>query len=163
MDFFLCCATQPIIESSSAMKFACFQFYYPELEGETLILCSLLQHFTTVTEIAIVFSAQGPYMYTQLHCSNRQTEAVLYLPWSLTLILFSFLLSNHKHHTYTAPICRKINVHCNLTALIIFFHGYCLHHSSFHEHTIHVMYQSYYSLAMSPFTLQIWKLQITCA
>ena len=36
MDFFLCCATQPIIESSSVMKFACFQFFYPELEGETL-------------------------------------------------------------------------------------------------------------------------------
>ncbi|XP_020626474.1 protein XRP2-like [Orbicella faveolata] len=34
MDFFLCCATQPIIESSSAMKFACFQFFYPELEGQ---------------------------------------------------------------------------------------------------------------------------------
>ena len=34
MEFFLCCATQPIIESSSGMKFACYQYYYPELEGE---------------------------------------------------------------------------------------------------------------------------------
>ncbi|KAL9979441.1 hypothetical protein ACROYT_G017112 [Oculina patagonica] len=34
MDFFLCCATQPIIESSSGMKFACYQFFYPELEGQ---------------------------------------------------------------------------------------------------------------------------------
>lgn len=31
MDVFLCCATQPIIESSTGMKFACFQYYYPEL------------------------------------------------------------------------------------------------------------------------------------
>lgn len=36
MDFFLCCATQPIIESSSGMKFACYQYFYPELEGEDL-------------------------------------------------------------------------------------------------------------------------------
>ncbi|CAH3168235.1 unnamed protein product [Porites lobata] len=34
MDFFLCCATQPIIESSSGMKFACYQYFYPELEGQ---------------------------------------------------------------------------------------------------------------------------------
>lgn len=31
MDIFLCCATQPIIESSSSIKFGCFQYYYPEL------------------------------------------------------------------------------------------------------------------------------------
>ncbi|XP_027883547.1 protein XRP2 [Xiphophorus couchianus] len=31
MDVFLCCATQPIIESSTGMKFGCFQYYYPEL------------------------------------------------------------------------------------------------------------------------------------
>uniref|UniRef100_A0A8C9R5R2 Protein XRP2 n=1 Tax=Scleropages formosus TaxID=113540 RepID=A0A8C9R5R2_SCLFO len=31
MDVFLCCSTQPIIESSSGMKFGCFQYYYPEL------------------------------------------------------------------------------------------------------------------------------------
>ncbi|KXJ12334.1 protein XRP2 [Exaiptasia diaphana] len=34
MEIFLCCATQPIIESSSGMKFGCFQFYYPELEEQ---------------------------------------------------------------------------------------------------------------------------------
>ncbi|XP_053734736.1 protein XRP2 [Synchiropus splendidus] len=31
MDVFLCCATQPIIESSTGMRFGCFQYYYPEL------------------------------------------------------------------------------------------------------------------------------------
>lgn len=31
MEVFLCCATQPIIESSTGMKFACFQYYYPDL------------------------------------------------------------------------------------------------------------------------------------
>lgn len=31
MDVFLCCATQPIIESSTGMKFGCFQYYYPDL------------------------------------------------------------------------------------------------------------------------------------
>ncbi|KAM8752758.1 protein XRP2 isoform 1-T1 [Rhynchonycteris naso] len=31
MEFFLFCATQPIIESSTNIKFACFQWYYPEL------------------------------------------------------------------------------------------------------------------------------------
>lgn len=31
MDVFLCCATQPIIESSTGMKFGCYQYYYPEL------------------------------------------------------------------------------------------------------------------------------------
>lgn len=34
LDIFLCCNTQPIIESSSGMKFACFQYYYPELEEQ---------------------------------------------------------------------------------------------------------------------------------
>lgn len=38
MDFFICCATQPIIESSSGMKFACYQFFYPELKGENVSL-----------------------------------------------------------------------------------------------------------------------------
>ncbi|XP_070565098.1 LOW QUALITY PROTEIN: protein XRP2-like [Ptychodera flava] len=32
MDVFLCCQTQPIIESSTGMKFGCFQYYYPELK-----------------------------------------------------------------------------------------------------------------------------------
>ncbi|XP_062412730.1 protein XRP2 [Sardina pilchardus] len=31
MDVFLCCATQPIIESSTGMKFSCYQYYYPDL------------------------------------------------------------------------------------------------------------------------------------
>nr|XP_033803578.1 LOW QUALITY PROTEIN: protein XRP2 [Geotrypetes seraphini] len=31
LDVFLCCATQPIIESSTGIKFGCFQYYYPEL------------------------------------------------------------------------------------------------------------------------------------
>ncbi|RXM90816.1 Protein XRP2 [Acipenser ruthenus] len=31
MEVFLSCATQPIIESSSGMRFGCFQYYYPEL------------------------------------------------------------------------------------------------------------------------------------
>ncbi|KAL4656494.1 protein XRP2 isoform X1 [Arapaima gigas] len=31
MDVFLCCATQPIIESSTGMKFGCYQYFYPEL------------------------------------------------------------------------------------------------------------------------------------
>lgn len=31
LEVFLCCATQPIIESSTGMKFSCFQYYYPEL------------------------------------------------------------------------------------------------------------------------------------
>ncbi|XP_077978163.1 protein XRP2-like [Glandiceps talaboti] len=30
-EVFLCCQTQPIIESSTGMKFGCFQYYYPEL------------------------------------------------------------------------------------------------------------------------------------
>jgi len=38
MDFFLCCATQPIIESSSGMKFACYQYFYPELEGKKITI-----------------------------------------------------------------------------------------------------------------------------
>ncbi|XP_051930254.1 protein XRP2 [Hippocampus zosterae] len=31
MEVFLCCATQPIIESSTGVKMGCFQYYYPEL------------------------------------------------------------------------------------------------------------------------------------
>lgn len=31
LEVFLCCATQPIIESSTNIKFSCFQWYYPEL------------------------------------------------------------------------------------------------------------------------------------
>uniref|UniRef100_A0A287BR43 Protein XRP2 n=1 Tax=Sus scrofa TaxID=9823 RepID=A0A287BR43_PIG len=31
LEVFLCCATQPIIESSTHIKFGCFQWYYPEL------------------------------------------------------------------------------------------------------------------------------------
>lgn len=31
MEVFLCCATQPIIESSTGMKFACYQYYYPDV------------------------------------------------------------------------------------------------------------------------------------
>ncbi|XP_061082968.1 protein XRP2-like isoform X1 [Conger conger] len=31
MEVFLCCATQPIIEASTGMKFGCFQYSYPEL------------------------------------------------------------------------------------------------------------------------------------
>lgn len=34
MDIFLCCTTQPIIESSTGMKFGCFQYYYPELASQ---------------------------------------------------------------------------------------------------------------------------------
>ncbi|KAK3591851.1 hypothetical protein CHS0354_005049 [Potamilus streckersoni] len=34
IDVFLCCGTQPIIEASSGMKFACYQYYYPELEDQ---------------------------------------------------------------------------------------------------------------------------------
>lgn len=34
MDIFLSCTTQPIIESSTGMKFGCFQFYYPELAAQ---------------------------------------------------------------------------------------------------------------------------------
>ncbi|CAH2223410.1 XRP2 [Pelobates cultripes] len=34
MDVFLCCATQPIIESSTGIKFGCFQYYYPELASQ---------------------------------------------------------------------------------------------------------------------------------
>lgn len=41
LDIFLCCNTQPIIESSSGMKFACFQYYYPELEGELKDCCQV--------------------------------------------------------------------------------------------------------------------------
>ncbi|KAJ3598838.1 hypothetical protein NHX12_032802 [Muraenolepis orangiensis] len=31
MEVHLCCATQPIIESSTGMRFGCFRYYYPEL------------------------------------------------------------------------------------------------------------------------------------
>ncbi|XP_052243541.1 protein XRP2-like isoform X2 [Dreissena polymorpha] len=31
LDAFLCCATQPIIESSSGVRLACYSYYYPEL------------------------------------------------------------------------------------------------------------------------------------
>ncbi|KAG8452147.1 hypothetical protein GDO86_004079 [Hymenochirus boettgeri] len=34
MDVFLCCSTQPIIESSTSVKFGCFQYYYPELASQ---------------------------------------------------------------------------------------------------------------------------------
>ena len=37
MDVFLSCVTQPIIEASTNMKFGCFQYYYPELEGNDLL------------------------------------------------------------------------------------------------------------------------------
>jgi len=41
LDTFLCCTTQPIIEASTGMKFGCFQYHYPELEG-TAITMSLM-------------------------------------------------------------------------------------------------------------------------
>ncbi|KAK3101591.1 hypothetical protein FSP39_004691 [Pinctada imbricata] len=34
INIFLFCGTQPIIEASSGMKFACFQYHYPQLEGQ---------------------------------------------------------------------------------------------------------------------------------
>lgn len=34
LEVFLCCATQPIIESSTNIKFGCFQWYYPELAAQ---------------------------------------------------------------------------------------------------------------------------------
>ena len=34
MDFFLHCATQPVIETSSGMKFGCYQYFYRGLEGK---------------------------------------------------------------------------------------------------------------------------------
>jgi len=34
LDVFLCCATQPIIESSTGVHVGCYQFYYPELETQ---------------------------------------------------------------------------------------------------------------------------------
>ncbi|XP_068704285.1 protein XRP2-like isoform X1 [Montipora foliosa] len=34
MDFFLHCATQPVIETSSGMKFGCYQYFYRGLEGQ---------------------------------------------------------------------------------------------------------------------------------
>ena len=34
IETFLYCQTQPIIESSTGMKFSCFQYYYPELAGQ---------------------------------------------------------------------------------------------------------------------------------
>lgn len=34
MEIFLCCATQPIIESSTGMKFTCFQYHYLHLEEQ---------------------------------------------------------------------------------------------------------------------------------
>ncbi|XP_064600443.1 protein XRP2-like [Liolophura sinensis] len=34
MDVFLCCVTQPIIESSTGVRLGCFQYFYPELESQ---------------------------------------------------------------------------------------------------------------------------------
>ncbi|XP_074661001.1 protein XRP2-like [Tubulanus polymorphus] len=34
VDTYLCCTTQPVIESSTSMKFGCFQCFYPELEPQ---------------------------------------------------------------------------------------------------------------------------------
>jgi len=33
MDICLFCVTQPIIESSTTMRFSCFQYHYPQLQG----------------------------------------------------------------------------------------------------------------------------------
>ncbi len=33
LDVFVSCVSQPIIEASTGIKFGCFQFHYPELEG----------------------------------------------------------------------------------------------------------------------------------
>lgn len=59
MDFFLCCSTQPIIESSSAMKFSCFQFFYPELEGWTSIFYS---HLATICRLVVVSCTPGLWL-----------------------------------------------------------------------------------------------------
>ena len=140
MDFFLCCATQPIIESSSAMKFACFQFFYPELEGEALIFCSLLRHFATV--IVFALSTPGP----QQQCGNRQTEAVLYLPQSLTVFRFCFLSRHHKH-----PIYMFLGRYTNLTASIIIFSWILPSSCSFFMdmHQLHCIFFSGYVPAYS--------------
>ena len=37
IETFLYCQTQPIIESSTGMKFSCFQYHYPELEEQFLL------------------------------------------------------------------------------------------------------------------------------
>nr|XP_032836796.1 protein XRP2 [Petromyzon marinus] len=34
LNISLCCSTQPVIEASTALKFACYQFYYPELASQ---------------------------------------------------------------------------------------------------------------------------------
>ena len=33
VDTYLHCSTQPIIEASTQMRFACYQLYYPQLKG----------------------------------------------------------------------------------------------------------------------------------
>ena len=33
IDTYLHCATQPIIEASTQMRFACYQLHYPQLKG----------------------------------------------------------------------------------------------------------------------------------
>ena len=39
IDAFFLCESQPIIESSTKMRFACFRYYYPELEGQCVCVC----------------------------------------------------------------------------------------------------------------------------
>ena len=34
IDLFLCCSSRPVIESCSAMRFACHRYHYPLLEGK---------------------------------------------------------------------------------------------------------------------------------
>ncbi|KAK2144811.1 hypothetical protein LSH36_729g02029 [Paralvinella palmiformis] len=37
LDVFLSCVTQPIIEATTGVKFGCFQYYYPQLEGKSTV------------------------------------------------------------------------------------------------------------------------------
>jgi hypothetical protein len=83
IDVFLCCNTQPIIEASSGMRFGCYQYHYPELEGN-------FRHYQFLCSIGTVYDFQllilldswswsyGSWIYNYL-CSQCLSPLILWI------------------------------------------------------------------------------------
>ena len=79
MDFFLCCGTQPVIESSKGMKFGCYQYYYPELKGqwEKTSFSDKEKPLFTPEGIKMPSAHQCPYNFVTYNFANTRLLVVI--------------------------------------------------------------------------------------
>lgn len=112
MDFFLCCSTQPIIESSSAMKFSCFQFFYPELEGWTSIFYS---HLATICRLLVVSCTPGLWLVMR---NWGSCGSVIFFLFSFLLFSVLFSWSTWWHGTRVHAPYDKASIGASLLCLL---------------------------------------------